>query len=206
MYLYKIIPINNKLSRVQENKVMHEEAFRLLEQNLIEKFHFKKEDLKYKYGLRGKPYLETSPLCFSISHCNNIIVCIISERNVGIDIEEVKKINRFIVSKALTQKEQEELKKVQAELLDKKNEYFFRLWTLKEALMKTIGDGLSYGMKNIEFNISRDSLFCNNNLLKQDKKDISCNLKGFIFKQEKLCVDDKEYIVSISMEDSNDEY
>ena len=94
MYWYKFIDIDKELSKVKKSKKLHKEAFNLLEEKLIEKFQFKKEDLKYKYGLRGKPYLEKSPFNFSISHCNNIIVCIISERNVGIDIEEVKKINK----------------------------------------------------------------------------------------------------------------
>ena len=92
-------------------------------------------------GLKGKPYLKKGSPFFSISHCDNIVVCIISKCNVGIDIEGVKEVNKFIVNK--------------------------------------------------EFDI---------------KDDITCNLKGFKFKQEKVSIEDKEYIISIAWEGINEQY
>ena len=35
-----------------------------------------------------------------------------------------------------------------------KNKAFFRIWTLKESYIKNIGKGLSFPMKNIEFDLS----------------------------------------------------
>ena len=187
MYLYKVVDLDKNFSKVEKNEELHKAAFNLLEENLIKEFHFKKEDLKYMIGLKGKPYLKKGSPFFSISHCDNIVVCIISKCNVGIDIEGVKEVNKFIVNKALTQKEKIQLYSLKIN----KDEYFFRIWTLKEALLKNIGDGLSYGIKNIEFDI---------------KDDITCNLKGFRFKQEKVSIENKEYIISIAWEDINEQY
>lgn len=196
MYWYKKIFIDKNISKSEQNKELHEAAFSLLEEKLIKKFHFKKEDLKYKYGLRGKPYLENSPFYFSISHCNNIVVCIISKRNVGIDIEDIKEVNKFVVKKSLTELELSKLVS-----LNSKEEYFFRIWTLKEALLKVKGFGLSYGMKNIEFYIN-DKILSNN----KREENISCNLNGFSFNQEKIKIDDKEYIISVAWEDNYEQY
>ena len=187
MYLHKVVNLDKNLSKVQKNKELHKAAFNLLEENLIKEFRLKKEDLKYIIGLNGKPCLKKGSPFFSISHCDNIVVCIISERNVGIDIEDIKEANKFIVNKALTQKEKIQLSSLNMD----RNEYFFRIWTLKEALLKNIGDGLSYGIKNIEFDI---------------KDDIDCNLNGFRFKQEKVSIRDKEYIISIACGDIDERY
>ena len=152
MYLHKVVNLDKNLSKVQKNKELHKAAFNLLEENLIKEFRLKKEDLKYMIGLNGKPCLKKGSPFFSISYCDNIVVCIISERNVGIDIEDIKEANKFIVNKALTQKEKIQLSSLNMD----RNEYFFRIWTLKEALLKNIGHGLSYGIKNIEFDIKDD--------------------------------------------------
>lgn len=196
MYWYKKISIDKNISKSEQNKKIHKAAYNLLEEKLIKSFHFKKEDLKYKYGSMGKPYLENSSLYFSISHCNNIVVCIISKRNVGIDIEDIKKVNKFVVKKSLTELELSKLAS-----LNNKEEYFFRIWTLKEALLKVNGFGLSYGMKNVEF-------YINNKILRNSKKEenISCNLNGFSFNQEKIKIEDKEFIISVAWEENYEQY
>ena len=187
MYWHRVINGINKVSKAEKNKLLHEEAYKLLEEKLITIFQLRKEDLKYKYDFRGKPYLEKSPFYFSISHSEDIVSCIIAKIKVGIDIERIRPINSFAVKKSLTDFEH-------STLLNAKNkeEYFFRLWTLKESFLKVTGYGLSYGMKNIQFNLEENknsrSIF------------IHSNVKGYTFKQEKINVNNKEYIVSIALE------
>lgn len=186
MYWYKFIDIDKELSKVKKSKKLHKEAFNLLEEKLIEKFQFKKEDLKYKYGLRGKPYLEKSPFNFSISHCNEVVICGINRNSIGIDIEDIKNINRYVIKKSLTDLEIKNMN-----LNDEIEEYFFRIWSLKEAFIKCIGEGLSYGMRNVEFEI------CNKD------GSISCNIEGFKFNQEKVKINNKQYIISVAWEACN---
>ena len=186
MYWYKCINIDLSLSKIERNSKLHKEAFSLLEEKLIEEFHFKKEDLKYKYGVQGKPYLEKSPLNFSISHCNDIVVCAVNKMEIGIDIEDIKIANKYAIKKSLT-----EVEKGNMELSNIKDEYFFRIWSLKEAFIKCIGEGLSYGMRNVEFEI------CNKD------GSISCNIEGFKFNQEKVKINNKQYIISVAWEACN---
>lgn len=186
MYWYRYIYIDKKFSKIERSKKLHIEATNLLEEKLIEKFHFKKKDLNYKYGLRGKPYLEKSPFNFSISHCNEVVVCGVSRNRIGIDIEDIKSINKYVIKKALTESEEKIMS-----LYNEKEEYFFRIWSLKEAFIKSIGYGLSYGMRNIEFNINN----------REGK--IYCNISGFKFRQEKIKVNNKEYIISVAWEACN---
>ena len=53
---------------------------------------------------RGKPYFEGNPLHFSISHTKNHAFCVLSEKNVGVDAEEVfRDINPRLACKVLSE-------------------------------------------------------------------------------------------------------
>lgn len=160
---------------------MHDAGINLLDEKLEEIFNVKNARENYCSSLNGKPYLKNSSINFNISHCNNIVVVIISNKNVGIDIEDIKEFKKSIIRKVLTNNELIDLLSA-----NNKNEYFFKLWTLKESFLKAIGTGLSYGMQNIEFSIK--------------DKNIICNKIGFLFKQESLIFNNNKYIVSITWE------
>ncbi|WP_195964112.1 4'-phosphopantetheinyl transferase family protein, partial [Clostridium cuniculi] len=99
---------------------------------------------------------------------------------------DIKIANKYAIKKSLT-----EVEKGNMELSNIKDEYFFRIWSLKEAFIKCLGEGLSYGMKNVEFNISNKY------------ENIICNVRGFKFKQEKISINNKEYIISVAWEVCN---
>lgn len=86
-------------------------------------------------GERGKPYFEDSPLYFSISHTKNHAFCILSDRPVGIDAEELdRRINPKLAEKILSPAEKARY--------DGEPETLLRLWVLKEASVKLTGEGL----------------------------------------------------------------
>ena len=85
---------------------------------------------------KGKPYAEGKS-SFSISHSGDIAVLAVSAQPVGIDIE--KRADRDIIklaARAFHEDEQKRLKSAQ----DKKRE-FFKIWTMKESLVKAWGTG-----------------------------------------------------------------
>ena len=98
-------------------------------------------------------------------------------KNNLVNIEDIKEFKKSIIKKVLTNNELIDLLSA-----NNKNEYFFKLWTLKESFLKAIGTGLSYGMQNIEFSIK--------------DKNIICNKIGFLFKQESLIFNNNTYITS----------
>lgn len=89
-------------------------------------------------GRWGKPYLEDSPLHFSISHTKAHVFCALSPRPVGIDAEEMdRQIKPELARKILSPAELarwERSPDPRAALL--------RLWVLKEAAVKLTGRGL----------------------------------------------------------------
>ncbi|MBR5539735.1 MAG: 4'-phosphopantetheinyl transferase superfamily protein [Clostridia bacterium] len=74
----------------------------------------------------GKPYFKDVPLYFSISHSGNTVICAISDREIGADVEKVREIPRGVAMRFFTERERQ---------CD-----FFEIWTKKEAYGKCIGD------------------------------------------------------------------
>ena len=84
----------------------------------------------------GKPYFKNSNIFFNYSHSKNYIACVISNYEVGIDIEEKTRIISDDVSIRF-------LNGVE----DNKDRLF--LWVKKEAYSKLKGLGLQIGFNNI---------------------------------------------------------
>lgn len=99
-------------------------------------------DLKMYYGGNGKPYLEDYPFYFNLSHSGNYVVCAVSPREVGVDIQEYRQVDMERLSgRFFSEEEQSVLKsctngKEQCKL-------FYRLWTRKEAYGKLTGEGIA---------------------------------------------------------------
>lgn len=97
-------------------------------------------DYDLTYNEYGKPYLKNNELYFSLSDCDNYSVCVISDKEIGVDIEKLTYKER-VLKKICTP---EELKLV------KNKDDFTKLWVKKESYVKYLGIGISYGLKNID--------------------------------------------------------
>lgn len=76
---------------------------------------------------------------FSISHCNTAVACAVSDKPVGIDIESIdRKANESLYSYTLNQAEEQKVREAKHPAME-----FLRYWTMKEALVKMTGDGIS---------------------------------------------------------------
>lgn len=95
--------------------------------------------LEYGCGEHGKPYLINSPWHFNLSHSGDYVLCALSRREVGADIQiERKKNVKKIAERFFSEEENRMLKQSEDENAD-----FFRLWTRKEAYGKLTGEGLA---------------------------------------------------------------
>ena len=90
----------------------------------------------------GKPVFENLDYHFNISHSCGRAVCALSEKEVGVDIEVIKKVRNFdlIAQNFFCAGEQGEYKAAK-----NKAEEFYRIWTRKESVMKKSGTGIEYG-------------------------------------------------------------
>lgn len=99
-------------------------------------------------------------LDFNISHSGNCIILAVSRRlSVGVDIEIVNKhLDLGDISRTyLSLPEREYLRKF-TDKLEQRNE-FFRIWTLKEAVIKAAGNGISIPL--VSFSVCNEEVSSN---------------------------------------------
>lgn len=130
------------------------------------------ESIVFRKNEYGKPYAVDLPVYFNISHSGDMVVCAVSEREIGTDIEKIRSINARTAEKFAGLQELEYIKN--------SDNGFFEIWTLKEAYFKCIGTGLSSYIKNVSFNI--------------EGSKISCSESGFEFSFHKI---KEDYICSV---------
>lgn len=100
----------------------------------------------------GKPYSVNAQIEFNVSHSGNLVVCAVSEKEIGIDVEKIRTVNPRACEKFATEKE--------IDYINSTTDGFFRIWTLKEAYFKCIGTGLGSDIKNVSFDVDGNSITC----------------------------------------------
>lgn len=157
----------------------HSHAHRLLRECLKARgieYSEKTAITKNKYG---KPSLTDYPeIFYNVSHGDGIAGCIVSDKECGIDCENVREYRPNVLKRAFTEAEQALVKNAPE---NERDLMFFRLWTLKESYIKAIGVGLSFPMKNVGFSF--------------ENGNISSNVSGYRFRQ--YILKNNKFIVSI---------
>ena len=145
----------NKADRLRNNpdKKLSIAAGELVRKAVSEKFNIDKNDIRFRVGKNGKPYIENIDIEFSISHSGDIAMCAISDKPVGLDIEKIRDININVVKRMFAADEQRYV----LEKWSLSKQRFFEVWTRKEAYAKMLGKGVVYfpefstmGNKNIK--------------------------------------------------------
>lgn len=106
---------------------------------------------RFSLGNWGKPKVSgVNALNFNLSHSQGLVACAVSRSaELGLDVEFVApQAPMEIVSDCFTRHEQIWLENSPPSL---KSSRFFRLWTLKEAVLKATGRGLSQSLQSFSF-------------------------------------------------------
>lgn len=112
-------------------------AFVLLQRALRDEYSI--TDIpQFVYNEFGKPSLPNLPIHFSLSHCKDAVACAVSDHNIGIDVESIVPYNPDVARRVCTAAELEMLIRSKDQDAD-----FIKLWTMKEAISKYEGMGLS---------------------------------------------------------------
>jgi len=113
---------------------------------LAEYLGVKPKNLIFKQNAYGKPSVLNAPIFFNLSHAGHWILLGISEKQeLGVDVECLKTLNYLALAKRFFHS---------LEFEQIKDQYdFFKLWTYKEAFVKAIGMGLSFGLENFALDI-----------------------------------------------------
>lgn len=109
---------------------------------------FLEKDMVYDINKYGKPSFKNLPnIKFSISHSGNISMLVVSDNEVGCDIEKVGKFDEKLIDKVLSDNEKKELNAKKS--INDKNDIFYKYWVMKEAILKKEGTGLTCELNKI---------------------------------------------------------
>lgn len=103
------------------------------------------------YNENGKPYWRDGGIFFNISHSGKYAACSFSDKETGVDIEELSDVSEELMRAVCTDAEYQYLLAAG----EKQKEDFFRLWTAKESFMKCIGTGLDTDPAELEVAFGR---------------------------------------------------
>lgn len=121
----------------------------LLMKKVFEEYHISLDAVKV--GANGKP--EVDGFCFNLSHSGDFAVCAIGEKQVGCDIEQVAIAPMRLAEKYFCENEILHLAET---LEEKKNEEFYRIWTMKESYLKMTGEGLRIKLNAFEIKFGEE--------------------------------------------------
>lgn len=130
-------------------------------------------------GEHGKPSLAEYPeIMYNMSHANGIAVCLMTDRECGVDCEGVRPYRPNVVKRAFSDSEKQLIENAPE---SERDLLFFRLWTLKEAYVKAIGIGISYPLNTVEFSFEGNK--------------ITTSVEGYKFRQ--YILKDGKFVVSV---------
>ena len=145
------LPLLSEQRRQQVLRFKHEQgrktcaaAYLLLCEGLRKEYGITEKPV-FAYGEHGKPAIVGHPdIHFNLSHCREAAVCVVSDRPVGVDVESIRSFKESLVEYTMNPTEVERIR--QSERPDVE---FIRLWTMKEAVLKLSGEGITKDLKTV---------------------------------------------------------
>ncbi len=113
------------------------------------------EAVRFFVNRHGKPALLPDvtplPVRFNLSHCKGLVGCAVArDADVGLDMEDQHRcVNLNLARRFFSEPEIMQLEKIKDTAA--KKALFLQLWTLKEAYIKAVGEGLSLGLDHFSF-------------------------------------------------------
>lgn len=125
-------------------------GLKLLITLLLEK-NINYNNLKFTKNKDGKPIITNYPLFYSTSHSDEYVICALSDKEIGIDIQRIQKINFKIMNSFFDKDEK---------FYSNNNENYTKVLSLKEAYGKCYGFGINC-IKEVKFSIKKENIIIN---------------------------------------------
>ena len=140
----------NQIDEIRKKKIMRyhmpDDRKRSLAAGIIIKHILNENGLSensLSYSKNGKPLADG--LFFNVSHSGNYVVGVVSDCEVGCDIEKISSAPMKVAQHYFSPAESEYMNSE-----PDKDRAFFTIWTLKESYMKMTGQGLSLALDSFE--------------------------------------------------------
>lgn len=158
----RLLPFIPEEKRARINKFYHWQdaqrtllGYSMISYLLTREFGLEKEKICFHFDEYGKPRIEEKEVFFNLSHAGEWIVCGISHKIIGVDVEQITAIDLTLAERFFAPVEVADLFQLPRELRD---DYFFKLWTLKESYIKAEGRGISIPLNSFWFQLFQDEI------------------------------------------------
>lgn len=160
----------------------YEDSLRSLFGKIILKEALGLDKLNLAYNEWGKPYLiGMNETHFNITHSEEWVAVAISENPVGIDIQYINDIDLTIAKRFFSKDESEYIFSLPE---SERRDAFFKLWTLKEAFIKSEGKGMF---------IALDSFFID---IRGKKPILSCSTDHYFYNMSIEKLEDNYFLAT----------
>ena len=139
----------------------------LLRTLLLDVYNIDYFNINLSSNTNGKPYINSKNIYFNISHSFDYVICCVSNKKIGVDIEKIRNTTPNQIKQFATEKE--------INYINNNEKNAFQIYCLKEAYFKMKGENLNM-IKNIEFNLE-NKIICNDKNI--DIKIIT-NVGGYV--------------------------
>ncbi len=119
----------------------HQAGVQLAREMLSELSDMPPQEIHILYTKNGKPYTDSVPLHFSISHIDNMVLCAVHTAPVGADVERIRLPHPKTLERTCTAAE--------CAYIGDHPTRFAAVWTRKEAYAKLTGKGIGIGLQTI---------------------------------------------------------
>ena len=144
-----------ELARADRFKVEHARqnflvSHHLLRQTLSGYLQSDARSIRYRYGQHGKPVLDAEDRCelhFNLSHSGDrLLIAVCHDHEIGVDIERIQQRSDplQLARHFMSSDEASALAKMRDPVA--RREFFFTLWTRKEAFVKSLGRGFFHAL------------------------------------------------------------
>lgn len=130
-------------------KHISEMGGRLLEYAVSRLYRIGVPELSRDKGKYGKPCFRIHPeVRFNISHSGDLVICAVSDFEIGIDIQEKSRMNTDRIAKKVMSPDEHKKYLTSSERQD----FFYRVWVMKESYVKWTGDGITRELHSLPMN------------------------------------------------------
>jgi 4'-phosphopantetheinyl transferase len=141
-----------------------------LRQVLARYLDVKPDELRFSYGMYGKPELAGERLRFNVSHSQGVaLFAVAADRELGVDVEHIRP---DFATQDIARRFFSRLEVATFDALQKEQQVaaFFRCWTRKEAYIKAIGRGMSEPLDAFDVTLAPSEAAA---LLRAEGQDVS---------------------------------
>lgn len=144
--------------RFEEDRLLSLGAGLLMDYGLS-RYGLQEREVLVDYKKNRKPYLPQHPdIFYNLSHSGTIAAAAFGSRELGCDVERIRRADLKVASRFFAAGEQQYLTRISCP--EEQNTAFYRLWTLKESFIKATGDGVHMPLNDFCIHLEEPDHIC----------------------------------------------